>query len=250
MKVSISKIILLSAVLIVLISVSGGAFANAQTEIDKGPAGQKSSSSGSQPIPSSSSPLSNSTPSSSSAVDSNAPATHPASQASDLDLSAPRPAGISASATMNFLFVAGSAFTPRNSTYTYADYWSGGCIYQTGGSPGDFLVDIQLPEGAMVDILRLFVYDSNTGVNSNAWLTDYNGAGNLHDRIDVSSIGSTGYSNSAGYPLFPYAIQTYTYPVVLNWHPNTTGNSMVLCGMRIRYWLDMRLFFLPGVMKQ
>ena len=225
----ISKIILLSAVLIILISVSGGIFAQAQTDVDKGLAGQN--------------------PGASSALDPNAPAAaQPATNANDPDVVAPRAAGILPNAVMNFKFVAGVAFHPRNSTYTYAEGGSGGCIYQTAGDPyGIFLVDVHLPEGVIIDLLRVFYYDTSA-TDSYAWLTQYDGRSGIRDVAYVASAGTTGYGNRA--TSLVYGINNYTSPIVFNWRPNVLGSSMMLCGIRIRYWTNPALFYLPMVLKQ
>jgi hypothetical protein len=241
MKVSISKIILLSAILIVLVSVSGSLFANAQTEVDKDPAGQSSAASGSSAV------SSQTAPSSSSALDANAPvAAQPVANANDTDFVAPRPAGVLPTASMWFKYVAGSAFYPRNSTYTFAESGSSGCIYQTGGaSNGVFVADVQFPEGAVIDILRLFYYDTSSN-NSGAWITQYDGAGGMLDIAYAPSTGESGYGNSAKYLV--RVVANYNHPLVLNWRSNQPGPTIMLCGMRIRYWMNASLFYLPAIM--
>lgn len=249
MKLSIFKIILLSAILVVLVSISSGLFVNAQTDTDKGPAGQNPGSSSSQPAPSSSAPsTTDGEPSTSSALDPNAPeAAQPASTANDLDFVAARPAGVSASSLMWFKFVGGTAFHARNDTYTQAESSDGGCIYQTTGTTNSmFVADLQLPDAAVVGILRLFYYDTS-GSNSSAWITQYDGAGGYKDIAYIPSTDSTGYGSNANSG-FSYTVSNYDHPIVLNWQSNQLGDTIRLCGMRIRYFTNGP-FFLPYIMK-
>jgi hypothetical protein len=247
MRNSALRIIILSAILVVLVSVSGGFFVKAQTEIDKDPAGQGSGSSSSQPTASSSVPASpEGAPSTTSALDPNAVGSGAVVSANDPDALAPRPDGLAPNAVMKFLFVAGSAFHPRNSTYTYAESADGGCIYQTGGESiiSIFVNDLQLPDGATVDILRLFYYDTSAA-DSMAWITQYDGADGFVDIAHIASSGTAGYGNTA-INTFTYTVNDYDYPIVLNWRPYQLGVSSKLCGVRIRYWTATTSSFMQG----
>jgi hypothetical protein len=247
MRLSIFKIILLSAILVVLVSISGGIFVNAQTETDKGPAGQNQDSSSSQPVLSSSAPpTTDGAPSTSSALDPNAAGSSQDVSANDPDAAAARPAGIAPNLVMLFKFVAGSAFHPRNSTYTYAESSGGGCIYQTGGEiESIFVADLQFPDGATVDILRQYYYDMSETTDSSAFITQYDGAGGYSDIAYIPSTGSSGYGSNANTG-FSYSVGSNDHPIVLNWRPNLIGDTMRLCGMRVRYWASASSFFMPG----
>jgi hypothetical protein len=151
---------------------------------------------------------------------------------------------------MRFLTVAGSAFHPRNSTYTYAEAGNGDCIYQTAGSAnGIFVADLQLPQGAVIDILRLFYYDTSSS-NSFAWLTEYSAGAVYSDVAHTTSLDALGYGNYAD-TSFSYTVDDYTHSLVLNWRSNQLGSTIQLCAMRIRYWTTAPCCsFLPLTTKQ
>jgi hypothetical protein len=168
----------------------------------------------------------------------------------NVDVDALRPEMVAATSVMHFLFVAGSAFNPRNSTYTYAESGGGGCIYQVAGSTdGIFNVNLQLPEGAVIDKLRLFYYDSSAN-NAGAWVTEYDGAGGMSDVAYIQSTSAAGYGNAAN-TAFSYMVKNNEHGLVLKWRSNQLGSTMQLCGMRIRYWIPPPCCsFMPVVSRQ
>lgn len=97
-----------------------------------------------------------------------------------------------------------------------------------------FTLQIHLPEGARIDYLRLYFYDSNPGADSNAWITTYDGAGNTDDIVLVSSSGSGGYGQSLS-AYINHVVDNATYTYVLNWRPFELDARMRLMGMRVAY---------------
>lgn len=61
-----------------------------------------------------------------------------------------------------FQFIAGSNFQPRDSDVAFS-YRGAGCLMRDPGA-GDswFTIDLQLPEGAVLDFLRIFYYDNSS----------------------------------------------------------------------------------------
>ncbi len=96
-----------------------------------------------------------------------------------------------------------------------------------------FSLQIHLPEGAKIEYLRLYFYDS-TYDNGIAWLTTYNGSGDLTDLVNVSTSGSSGYGQSLS-DLFEHIVDNHLYTYVLNWRPCVFDSSMRLMGMRIAF---------------
>jgi hypothetical protein len=226
MKLSILKIGLLLAVVLVLVSVSGGMMARAQTEVDKGPAGSSSGAASDQ-----SSELTVA------AVD------------TSVDM------GGSVNGTiMQFKRFAGTGFYPRNSTYSYAESGSGGCIYNTANPFGIYTAPVHVPEGSLIDIVRFFWYDT-VASNSTVWLSQYDDHGALVDIGSVSSNGAAGFGDDAFYPDYPpgdptgYVVDNYTYTLLLNWRPVVSGSTMQLCGVRIRYESPYP-FWVPGLNRE
>ncbi|MGC8879154.1 MAG: hypothetical protein ACP5R2_08015 [Anaerolineae bacterium] len=141
--------------------------------------------------------------------------------------------------------VAGSALRPRNSS-SWNSSGNGGCIYAGVGSEV-FNIHLEVPQGSRVDYLRIYYYDTSTN-NSQAWITRYDDVGGYSDRTSVSSSGSGGYGTTvSGYlgEVFDYA----NYSYVLNWRPNQSGSSMLLCGLRVAYRLPTKEVYLPVVLK-
>lgn len=59
----------------------------------------------------------------------------------------------------SYIHVAGSVMLPRNSSSEWANDWSGGCIYQTAGSPNNvYNIHLNIPNGSRIDYLRVYYY--------------------------------------------------------------------------------------------
>ena len=99
-----------------------------------------------------------------------------------------------------------------------------------------FTLQIHLPEGAEIEWLRLYFYDSNPDANSTAWITTYDGAGNVTDLISVTSDSSAGYgfviSNYVG-----HVVDNTNLAYVLNVDFGVNNSSNELCGLRVAYML-------------
>ena len=97
-----------------------------------------------------------------------------------------------------------------------------------------FTLQIHLPQGAIIHWLRLYFYDSNPTDNSYAWITVYDGAGNVTDLVTVNSTGAAGYGESLS-PQIDHIVDNSTYTYVLNWRPVALDGRMRLMGMRVAY---------------
>jgi hypothetical protein len=145
--------------------------------------------------------------------------------------------------SFHYIFVPGSGFTPRASSTTWS-YPGGGCVSAVTGNEL-FSLDLQLPQGARIDYLRLYYYDTSAN-NSTAWITTYDGSGGFTDLTNVSSTGNSGYGTTLS-PLIQHVVDNASRAYVLNWQANQTGSTMRLCGLRVAYRLPMSQVFLPVI---
>ncbi len=61
--------------------------------------------------------------------------------------------------TFSYFHIPGSVLRPRDSTSEWGTDWSGGCIYQTSGSPYNvFNLHLNIPNGSRIDYLRVYYY--------------------------------------------------------------------------------------------
>jgi len=135
-----------------------------------------------------------------------------------------------------YYHVAGSALRPRDSSVEWGTGGSGGCLQLASGATYViFNVHLEVPEGARIEYLRLFYYDTSAS-NSQAWVTLYDDDGGYDDVTNVASEGNTGYGTALS-EYFEHIINTTNYSYVLNWRPNVVGSTMQLCGLRVAYRL-------------
>lgn len=147
-----------------------------------------------------------------------------------------------------FLRIAGSNFGPRDSDTTFS-YGGAGCL-QRDASGGDiwFTHDLQLPDGAIIDYMRVFYYDSA------AWdvyseLYAFDGAGGFSLLAEVDSSGTPGYGSN-GIGGFSHTVDNVNESLVLiGGLPGAVGSSLRFCGIRIRYqYTLLSANFLPAVL--
>ena len=135
-----------------------------------------------------------------------------------------------------YYHVTGSALHPRDSSVDWNTGGSGGCLYVTSGSPSVvFNLHQEIPNGARIDYLRIFYYDTSAS-DSYSWVTRYDDAGGIEDVATVSSTGNTGYGTNLS-PLIEHVVDNVYYSYILNWRPMVVGTTMLLCGLRVAYRL-------------
>ena len=131
---------------------------------------------------------------------------------------------------------AGSALRPRDSSVNWGNSSSGGCLYLSSGATATvFNIHLDIPNGARIDYLRIYYYDTSTS-NSQAWVTRYNDEGSLADVSGVTSLGPAGSGTNLS-DLASHVVDSVNYSYVLNWRPNQLGSTMMLCGLRVAYML-------------
>ncbi len=130
----------------------------------------------------------------------------------------------------------GSALHPRDSAVEWNTGGSGGCLYQVSGDTYTiYNLHQEIPQGARIDYLRIFYYDTSAGT-SYAWVTRYDDTGGLEDLTYVGSEGTAGYGTALS-PLMEHVVDSTNYSYVLNWRPYVNGTTMFLCGLRVAYRL-------------
>lgn len=148
-----------------------------------------------------------------------------------------------------FKRVAGSNFQPRDSTTTYS-YSGGGCM-QRDANVGDswFTVDLQMPEGAVIDYLRVYYYDNDNNYDINSELWAFDGAGGTTLIAEADSSGAPGYS-SAGSDFFSHPVDNLNETLaVVTSIQGGVGADLQLCGIRVRYqYTPLSANFLPAVL--
>ena len=133
-----------------------------------------------------------------------------------------------------YIYVAGSALRPRSSSAEWYSSSDGGCMYTNAYVWSN--MDIQLPDDARVEYLRLFYYDTNAG-NSVAWITSYDGAGGYDDMVSVASTSDTGYGTTLS-DYLGEVVDTTGKSYLLNWNPmNAIDGTLRVCGLRVAYRL-------------
>lgn len=135
-----------------------------------------------------------------------------------------------------YYHVTGSALHPRDSAVEWNTGGSGGCLYQVSGDAYTiYNLHQEIPEGARIDYLRLFYYDTSAS-SSYAWVTRYDDTGGLEDLTNVPSVGNTGYgTNLSDY--LGHVVDNVNWSYLLNWRPYVNGTTMYLCGLRVAYRL-------------
>lgn len=126
-----------------------------------------------------------------------------------------------------YLFLAGSAFTPRTSSQTVS-YLGGGCSFSNGA----ITTSLELPDGTSILGVRLFYYNSGSPGGVGLFFTQYDGAGGLNDLLTGTSTTNTGYASeffpTTSTTLIDNASQAYVLTA-------TMSANLRLCGMRVFY---------------
>lgn len=137
--------------------------------------------------------------------------------------------------SFQYFFAPGTVFRPRDSDVTW-NYDGVGCISKPSGPNHWFTLHLDLHEGARIDYLRLFYYDSNGTDNSDNWIVAYEADGNFDELINVESVGSPGYGTNLS-PYLGHIVDNSDYGYAILWAPDALGSSLRLCGVRVAYRL-------------
>lgn len=127
----------------------------------------------------------------------------------------------------SYLFIAGSAFTPRTSSQTVT-YPGGGCSYSTAA----LTTSLEMPDGATISGVRVYYYNVTPLAALGMFLTTYPGNGTSSDLLTGNLTSSSGYSSEYIGFTNPLLIDNFTGAYALT---ATTAAGTRLCGMRVFY---------------
>ncbi|MFC2029727.1 hypothetical protein ACFLWA_03255 [Chloroflexota bacterium] len=151
-----------------------------------------------------------------------------------------------AATTSYYKRIAGSDFHPLGS-FTDHSPMGAGCVYRTSVG-GRLSAGLQLPQGAVLDYLRIYFYDNSTEeIDVVIWAHD--GAHNESELISVTSTGSQGY-DSAGAWLDPAHVVdnvSEALSIVVGFG-NSTNIDTGFCRVRVRYQFSLDQAYLPTVL--
>lgn len=134
-----------------------------------------------------------------------------------------------------FLRAAGSNFAPRDSDTAFS-YGGAGCL-QRDSNVGDswFTYDVQLPDGALIDFMRVYFIDNDASFNVNSELWAFDGAGGTTLIAEADSSGTPG-TGSASSASFAHTVNNAAQSlVVVGSIQGGVGIAVQLCGIRFRY---------------
>ena len=126
-----------------------------------------------------------------------------------------------------WLFIAGSAFTPRTSGQTVT-YPGAGCAYANLA----LTTSLELPDYAMIKGVRLYYYSTSPSKKVDLYLTKYPGDGSHTDLLIGISTTSGSYANEYYELPTPVTVNNFNGALVLIalMDPDTR-----FCGMRVFY---------------
>ncbi|MEZ5419737.1 MAG: fibronectin type III domain-containing protein [Vicinamibacterales bacterium] len=139
--------------------------------------------------------------------------------------------------------VTGSALKPRENDVSYTVSGSGACTYVTAGDASTvWNTDPGLPDGTVVDTLRMYYNDTNAS-NSSAWFTVYDLYGAIVQEWSVSTSGSSGNSFSDSAPINHHD-QLRRLLASAQLASGVPISTMQLCGFRVFHETPLPV---PGV---
>ncbi len=145
------------------------------------------------------------------------------------------PAGPGLESPLSF---SAATFRPRNSSIDWTTTDSGSCIYQSAGAFGAILhLAISLPNGASIDSVKYYFFDSTADADTELYLSAYNISGGLElsNEWELSSSGSSG-KGVAENTAIDHVVDNEMYTYVLNWRgSHTYTNQLQLCGVQIYF---------------
>ena len=107
-----------------------------------------------------------------------------------------------------------------------------------------------MPDGATIDYLRVYFYDTDGGSDAVAELYAYDGAGDSTLIASAAGSGTPAYGSAASEPFsHPVDNRTEALAVVLDFQGAST-DALRICGIRIRYQIHFSQINLPLILRQ
>ena len=126
-----------------------------------------------------------------------------------------------------YLFVAGSAFTPRTSAQTVT-YPGGGCVHSNLA----VTTSLELPDSATIEGVRVFYYNTNPSAGIGLFLTNYTGVGGSFDLLTGTTTSGAGYNSEYFAAGAAQIVDNFAGSYVLT---ATMAADTRFCGMRVFY---------------
>ena len=143
-----------------------------------------------------------------------------------------------------FKRIAGISFHNVGATWQYDS--NTGCVY----SGYSFVtVDLQVPDGAIIDNLTVYYYDADVTHDLQVTLHAYDGQGGHTAIASVSGGGNAGYG-SAESAYFEHEVDNLSEALAVVADLGEAGDALRFCGVRIRYQIPYSVLRLPLILKQ
>lgn len=134
--------------------------------------------------------------------------------------------------TYEFMSIAATTLSPYNSSYSY-DYSGAGCRYNDGPGTAYSDIDIQVPNGSIIDYLRVYYIDNDAVNDVDALLYEFDGGGSFRQIADARGSGTPG-AGSAGSGLFHHMVDNANHSLVVRIANHGTDSSLAACRVRLR----------------
>ncbi len=147
-----------------------------------------------------------------------------------------------------YKFYSANTFVPYDDDMTFV-YFGAGCLYRTAGS--QFAeINVQLPQGAIVDFLRIYYYDNDAINNASAYLFQFNGLGGFTNLGGASSSGTPGQSFTLSPPI-NHVVDNATGALAIRLdYGGGTNSNLRICGVRLQYQFALPTLSLPIMLNQ
>jgi hypothetical protein len=148
------------------------------------------------------------------------------------DIFAPRsPFGTGAS----YYHVAGSAFTPTDSSTVFSTAYYG-CIYLDAGAAYALNAPLEVPDGARLVQLRIF-YEDSIGYAIDAYIYRYNDLGTGEELISFTeSVDTPGHTSVFDDIVPEHIVDRFNYSYVLRVKIHNYSSTLQFCGARVTYY--------------
>lgn len=134
----------------------------------------------------------------------------------------------------------GLVFHGRNDSDEYEVHGQDGCIRPT--RPGtEVTMPLMLPDNALIQVVRLYYYDTDPDGDIRLWLTEYPGDGSYRDLVSISSQGGNGYGTAVSHRFY-YPVWTVSgwdiRGLALTVRFSAGSGQQRLCGVRVAWKSD------------
>lgn len=132
-----------------------------------------------------------------------------------------------------YVSISGAAFAPENNNVNYSR--GSASVYSMDGGEAVFYAPVTIPDGATINQLVLYYYDTSTTLDVSVDFYKYDFSMNSIDYlVFASSSGSSGYSTAVQSLNYEVSNERYAYILKAEF-PASAGSDVKLLGVRIDY---------------